>query len=65
MIQGLDEAGIGLRDPACTIDAAKIRIVIKNMRNKSDQWMKRKREKIEEEVGSRRHKPTRYQRERN
>ena len=68
VIQGVDEGGIGLRDPACTIDAAKIRIVIKNMRIKSDQpwakWMKRKERRLKRRWGVEDiygHKPTRNQ----
>ena len=59
-----------MRDPACTIDAAKIRIVIKNMRIKSDQpwakWMKRKEGRLKRRWGVEDiygHKPTKIRRE--
>lgn len=47
--------GIGVRDPGCAIDAAKIRVVIKNMRIKRDQpwakWMRRKEQRLKDRWG--------------
>jgi hypothetical protein len=51
LIRTREEGGIGLKDPGCALDAAKIRI-LKNMRTKSEQpwvkWIKRKEKRLQE-----------------